>query len=47
MQLVADAIADRCGNAAGIARYLSEEALANRHSRDSVIPFHAAWAVAQ
>jgi hypothetical protein len=45
--LVGDALADRCGDAAGIAKYIADEALANRHSTDAIIPFHVAFAEAQ
>jgi hypothetical protein len=45
--LVGDAQADRCGDAAGIAKYIADEALANRNSTDAIIPFHVAFAEAQ
>lgn len=45
--LVGDALADRCGDAAGIAKYIADEALANRNSTDAIIPFHVAFAEAQ
>jgi hypothetical protein len=44
---VGEAIADRCGDAQGIARVLANDALANRYSETAIVPFWVACALAE